>query len=154
MDPLQIHFLVDHVPMVGAIAAVLLLSWGLVGRRIGITVAALGVIVLMAVITIPMFVTRMRIGVEVAQLPGVSTELLQKQNEAAVAGLIGVLAAAAVALTSLFVWKTTRRYPLFSATAALVIALAAVVLVVRGATLGAEIRQPHITPSAASTSAR
>lgn len=108
------HFLpiLSHVPAIGGGGALLFLAWGLLRRSLDVTLAALCGFVVVGVIAIPVF-------------------LSSERRDAAIAAIIGLEAAAAVALAALFVWYTTRRYPAFSAIAALVLGLMASVLVLR-----------------------
>lgn len=96
------------------IGALVLLGWGLLRHSLDVTLASLTGIVGAGVIAIPLYLNGPR-------------------GDAAVAAIIALESAAGVALAGLFVWRTTRRYPLFPAAATLVIGLAASILVVRAA---------------------
>ena len=122
MDPAHVHLFLNHVPLVGGIGALLLLAWGLLWRSIGVTRAALVAIVVVALLAIPAFVTG-KTGDKAA-------------DDAALAGVIAIQATAAVALASLFAWRSTQRYPAFGAAAVLVVGIAASILIVRAASLG------------------
>ena len=102
--------ILGHVPAIGAAGALLFLAWGLIRRSIDVTLCALVAFVIVGLIAIPVF-------------------LNANHRDSAVAAMIGLEAAAGVALASLFCWYTTRRYPAFSAAAALVLGIAASVLV-------------------------
>ena len=110
VDARQMFSILRHVPAIGGAGALLFLGWGLLRRRLDVTVGALGAFVVVGLIAIPVF-------------------LRAEHHDSAVAAIIGLEAAAAVALASLFDWFTTRRYPAFSAGATLVLGLLATVLV-------------------------
>ncbi len=107
----QIPSILGQVPAIGGGAALFLLAWGVCRRSLGVTLAALSGLVGVGLIAVPVFVSERR--------------------DVAIAAMIALEAVAVVALASLFCWYTTRRYPAFSAIAALVLGLLASVLVVR-----------------------
>ena len=94
------------------IGALLFLGAGLIRRSVLVTIASLMAIVLTGVFAIPIF-------------------LLVPRTDANAAAMVALETAAGVALAALFVWRTTRRFPLFPATAALLIGIGASILVVR-----------------------
>ena len=106
----QTFSILRHVPAIGGAGALIFLGWGLLRRSLDLTVGALYAFVAVGLIAIPVF-------------------LRAERHDAAIAAMIGLEAAAAVALASLFDWYTTRRYPTFSAAAALLLGLVATVLV-------------------------
>jgi uncharacterized membrane protein len=106
----------EHAPCIAVIGALLMLSWGLVRHSLRLTVGSLLTLVAGALLFIPVFLEGPR-------------------NDASLAAMVGLESAAGVALAGLFVWRTTRRYPLFPAGATLILGVAASVLVVR-ATFG------------------
>jgi len=114
--PDQVFSIVRHVPVIGGCGALLFLTWGVLRRNVDITLAALSTFVVVGVVAVPVF-------------------LLGDRHDAAIAAMVGLEAAAAVALAALFVWFTTRRYPAFPATAALILGILAGVLVVRAAVM-------------------
>ncbi|MGZ5442894.1 MAG: hypothetical protein ACXW31_00990 [Thermoanaerobaculia bacterium] len=112
MNSVQFLSILSPVPAVGGGVALVCLAWGLYRRGLGVTLAALSGLVFVGLIAVPVF-------------------LSAERHDAAMAAMIGLEAVAVVALVSLFCWYTTRRYPAFSAIAALVLGLLASVLVVR-----------------------
>lgn len=112
----QVFSIVRHVPVIGGCGALLFLSWGVLRRNLDITLAALSAFVVVGLVAVPVF-------------------LQSDRRDAAIAAMVGLEAAAAVALAALFVWFTTRRYPTFPATAALILGILAGVLVVRVAVM-------------------
>lgn len=108
----QVLSILGQVPAIGGGASLFLLAWGVCRRSLWVTLAALSGLVGVGLIAVPVF-------------------LSAERRDAAIAAMIGLEAVAVVALASLFCWYTTRRYPAFSAIAALVLGLLASVLVVR-----------------------
>lgn len=96
------------------VGALLLLGAGVWrGSRVA-TASALTALVIVALLTIPLFVSA------VAQ-----------HDDAAVAAIVGLDSAAAIALATLLLWRISRRYPAFSATAVLFVGSGAVLLMLR-----------------------
>jgi uncharacterized membrane protein len=144
MDAVHIHLFLNHVPLVGGIGALLFLAWGLLRRSTDVTLAALVAIVVVALIAIPAFITGRSTEVRAERFDVDAREFIEKHEEAALAGMIGIEATAAIALAALFVWRSTRRYPTFGAIAVLLVGILAAVLIVRAASLGGQIRHTEI----------
>jgi hypothetical protein len=106
--------ILNHVPIIGGAGALLFLAWGLVRRSLDVTLAALTGLVVVGVVAVPVF-------------------LGGDRRDAAIAAILGLESATVVSLVSLFCWYTTRRYPAYSASAALVLGVLACVLVLRAA---------------------
>ncbi len=106
--------LLQHVPCIALIGALLFLAWGLLRRSLDITLASLTAVVLAGVIALPIFASGPR-------------------TNDGTAAIVALEATAGVALAGLFVWRTTRRYPMFPAAAVLLIGTAASILVLRAA---------------------
>lgn len=144
MHPLHIHLFLNHLPVIGGIGALLLLSWGLWRRSAAWTNAALGSLVIVGLIAIPVFLTGSHAAERVERVAGVPADVAGLHRDAVVAALVGLEATAAIAFAALFAWRTTRRYPMFPAVAALVVGIAAAVLLVRAASLCGQIRHGEI----------
>lgn len=108
----QFYAILNQVPAIGGGGALLFLAWGLFRRSLDVTLAALSGFVIVGVVSVPVFLNGDR-------------------RETAIAAMVGLEAAAVVALVALFCWFTTRRYPSYSAGAALVLGVLASVLVLR-----------------------
>jgi uncharacterized membrane protein len=114
-----------------------MLAWGLYRRSNEVTLAALVAFVIVGLGGILAFVTG---DVGESSVQDAATKvLIHAHRDAAIAALVGLEAAAGVAVCALFIWKTTHRYPLFAAVATLLLGIAASVLVVRAASLGGPI---------------
>lgn len=112
MTSQQWFSVLGQIPPVGGAVALLVLALGLLRRRLYVTIAALWGFLAIGVVAVPVFLDGDR-------------------REAAVSAVVGLEAAAVVALVSLYCWYSTRRYPLFPVCAALILGLLAGVLVLR-----------------------
>ena len=86
--------------LIPVVLSLLLLGGGVLRRNHGITAAALISFVVVAVLSIPLFIVA-----------------VARHDEGAVSAFIALDSAAAIALTSLLLWRVTRRYPAFPAAA-------------------------------------
>jgi hypothetical protein len=142
VDPLYAHVFLNHIPVVGGIGALLLLAWGVYRRSRDVTIAALVAFVVVGIAGMVAFATGSRAAAAVGD--AASAALMQQHRDAAIAALFGLGAASMVAASALFVWLTTKRYPMYAAVATLLIGLAASILVVRAATLGGRLSHSEL----------
>lgn len=137
MDVSNIHLVLNHLPVVGGVAALVLLASGLVLRNRAVSLAALALLVAVAIVAIPVFTSgRASDGTNLAA--GVP-EISERHESAAITSMIALDAAAAIAAAALFVWKTSHRFSMFAAVAVLVVGSLASVLLVHTALLGREM---------------
>ncbi len=137
---MHVHLALHHVPSVGAVGSLLLLGWGLFRKSIDVTVVALVAFVLVALIAVPVYLSGNSAEEVVARMPDVPMALVVSHRDSALAAMIGIVSAAFTAVAALYVWRSTRRFPGFAATATLIVGIAAVVLVLRTSSLGGQIR--------------
>lgn len=143
----HLHLLMNHAPVVGSIAAWLLLAGGLLWRSTAVTRAALAAFAIVGVLAFAAVQTGERAEDEVEALEGVSEETIEEHEEAAETAALGLEALGVVSLVGLVLFRR-RRVPAWFAIVVLVAALAPIVLVARTAELGARIRHPEIVEDA------
>jgi hypothetical protein len=143
LSAVHFHLILNHVPTIGMIGAVLLLIWAMFRRHPELLRTALGAVVLVGLITIPAFLTGEPSEEIVEHMAGVDHDRIEEHEEAGKWVLINTEVAAAVALLSLIL---SRRgaVPKWSAPAVLILSLFAFVTAARTAYLGGEIRHPEI----------
>lgn len=145
MNPAYAHLLLNHVPIITTIIGLLLLAAALFWRKSAdLTGAALAVLVLGALVTIPTFRTGEPAEHLVEDLPDVMPMAIHDHEESAettswAVGLAGVAAACAL------VWLYRRgSAPQWLLMLTLLLSLAAAVLLMRTANLGGKIRHTEI----------
>ena len=148
MSAVHIHLLLNHVPVLGSIACLLLLAAGLLRRSREVTVIALLATVVTALLTIPVFLTGEPAEDTVEKLPGVTKQYIHAHEEAAEAAFTAMEIAGALALLTLILGMR-RETPRWATLATLVVLLAAAGLIARAANLGGEIRHTEIHSGAA-----
>ena len=98
MNPTHLHLMLTHFPIVGTIIGIGFLSYGQLTKSDDIKKAALATFVLMAILTIPVFLTGNEAEETVENLAGVSEQVIENHEELAekavwLMGLLGILSA-------------------------------------------------------------
>ncbi|MBI2568812.1 MAG: hypothetical protein HYV63_17470 [Candidatus Schekmanbacteria bacterium] len=152
MDFVQIHLILNHLPPIGALFALIAVIAGALRNedavlRLGLVVgtAALSLIV-------PVYLTGERAEEVAERLPGVTEELIHEHEEAAEAALAVALVAAAVSGGGLVAWRLSPRLKRAAVSATVVLYLAALGAATNAGRLGGEIRHSELrgSPPAAS----
>jgi len=143
MNPAHFHLMSNHLPVVGMLFGLLLLSFALLRRSDLLAKTALGALVIVALLVVPAYVSGEPAEEWVERLPGVSERVIDPHEEAAKVALAATLLTGGVALVGLLV---ARGRPLSRGFAWLVLALALGAAGALGwtANLGGRIRHPEI----------
>ena len=144
MNPIQIHLLFNHIPVIGSLCALLILSFGLLRKSDPIRKTGLVVLVVSAVFALPTSKSGEAAEEKLEEWPGVSHDLLHEHEEAAELATPLLLLAGGLGLVALF-WA--QRALLFSVLA-LGLGLMGFGAMARAAHLGGLIRHPELTQSA------
>ena len=151
MSGVHLHLLLNHIPIIGTIGALLLLIWGMASGSEEIRRVAMVSFVVVGLLTIPVYATGDPAADAVGKLPGVTRAAIEEHDEAALFGIIAASIDGALALVALFVAKTrphlTRRFTI----GLLVVALWATSVLARVSYLGGLIRHSEIRPASAAT---
>lgn len=96
MDATHLHLILTHFPIVGTIIGIGIMAYGLFSKNDAIKKVALVTFVLMAILTIPVFLTGEEAEETVENIAGVSEQIIENHEElAAIAiwfmGILGVL---------------------------------------------------------------
>jgi beta-lactamase regulating signal transducer with metallopeptidase domain len=106
MNWAHIHLMVNHIPVLGTFLLVLLLAVGLIRRSPGVIRTALWATVVLAVLTVPVYLTGEPAEEQVEGISGVEKTAIEHHEEQAKVGLIAVLATGALAALAL--WGARR----------------------------------------------
>jgi hypothetical protein len=151
---LHLHLMLNHIPVLGTIAAALVLGWGLLRRSTEIRRLGLVATVVVALFSIPVYLTGEPAEDRLRDLdPSVDRHLIHDHEEKAEVGFIAVLLTGAVALGALWF----GRRPDASRTLPAIVCAGLVVsfgLFAIAALDGGEIRHPELRPDAAAGTAR
>jgi hypothetical protein len=148
MDPTHLHLLLNHVPTIGFGIAVALYAVSLwIGSR-DLKLAGLVLFVLVALATLPAYVTGNAAQLAISGNEGVSTSLIETHEGAAFLSLVVMQITGALAWLAL--WITRRGWRLSSGLAGTILALSVVTfaLMAQTAKLGGEINHPELRGAA------
>jgi uncharacterized membrane protein len=151
MNIVHLHLLLNHVPVIGAIFALLLLAFGILKKSDDLKKASFGAFVIAALIAIPVYLTGEPAEELVENLPGVSESLIERHEAAALLALIGIIAVGTITLVGLVLFRGNRKIPAWFSYLSLMVALAAGGLMAWTASLGGQVRHSEIRAEASNT---
>jgi hypothetical protein len=140
----HLHLVLNHVPTVGAVAALGLLLLAFVRRNEHLAHAALEVVFVIALLTLPVYVSGLAAQLELRQQPGIEVEAVRLHHDAALAGFSVMEFAGFVAWVALWQWRRRGRAARGLLPAVTVLLVVALAVMGRAANLGGEIRHPEI----------
>jgi len=149
----HLHLVMNHVPTVGSVVALGLLLLAFARRSEHLKHAGLEVLFLIAVLTLPVYVSGVAAHREIRDRPGISEDAIKVHQDAALIGFTVTEFAGFVAWVAL--WQSRRRGRAARGLVPVVTVLLVVALAVMGraANLGGEIRHPEILTGGAAAPA-
>lgn len=148
----QIHLAVNHLPVVGALLASLVLAFAVATRRAGARNVGFGLLVFAGLSVLPAYFSGEGAEEVVEHRPGVSEALIETHEDAATRALAATLAAGAIAAAALLALALRRERALQGLSiAALIAALVSTVLIAQTAHLGGQIRHDELRPQGAAS---
>lgn len=150
MDGLQLHLLTNHLPIIGTMAALLVVILGMLRKNDGAITAGLIIYVVMAVAVVPAYLSGEEAEERVEEIAGVSHDVIHEHEEMAelslwLTSLSGLLAIGALFTRS----KQSSLAPKF-AMAFVVLAIIAFGQAARTGHEGGKIRRPDLGTAVAS----
>lgn len=143
MNAAQQHLLLNHLPVIGSLFCLLLLAYGLVRRSAELQKAALGALVLVALLTIPTYLTGEPAEEVVEHFPGFSETHVEPHESMAKIALVASLVLGVLALGGLLLSRG-RAVPVGLTLLILLGNLATFGLMAYTAHLGGQIRHAEI----------
>ena len=150
MSWVHLHLLLNHVPLLGAAFATVLLAFAMLKGSDELKKVSLGAFVIAALIAIPVYLTGEPAEEVVEKLPGVSEAIIGRHEDAAFVALIIILVLGAVALAGLGIFRRNRRIPLWFCSVALLLSLVAGGVMGWTANLGGQVRHSEVRDGSAS----
>lgn len=138
------HLMLNHLPVVGSLAALLLLGWAWIKNTDDLKRVALASLVVVAVVAIPAFLTGEPSERHLKGLQGVSSRWMSNHEAAAEVSLWVTVAVGALALAALIVFRKVHSLPRWVVGALLVACLVVCGLMARTANHGGKIRHSEI----------
>lgn len=144
MDAIHLHLLLNHIPIVGIIIGVLILTAGFFLKNVSVKRTALAVLIFSAISAVPAFFSGESAEHLAEDIPGISHQLIEEHEEAAAVFIwliviSGILAAAAFVLS----FSKGKLLPILYALIFLFTAASIVTAVLTG-TSGGEIRHTEL----------
>jgi uncharacterized membrane protein len=144
MSAAHIHLLLNHIPILGTIFALLLLLYGMLKRDEDMERASLGALVMTALITVPVYLTGDGAAEIIHNLPGVSIEIIRQHDSAATLTIVAIELLGAVSLLSLWLLRRAAAIKGWMMIAVLILALISIGLAVWTGGLGGQIRHTEV----------
>jgi uncharacterized membrane protein len=108
MSGAHLHLIVNHIPVLGAVFGLLLLSYGVVKRNDGIVRAGLWTLAIVGLTGLAAYLTGEPAEEVVEHLPGISESVIERHEEAAYLATIGGGVVGLVAIAGLFLHRAGR----------------------------------------------
>ena len=144
MNNTYIHLLLNHFPIVGTLVGSGIFFWGIIKRQAQTKSIAAGILVAMAIIAIPVYLTGEPAEETVENLPGVSESMMELHEEAAnlaiwVMGITGI-----ASLLALFFHRQKNKYAAKAYLFAFLLSVLSFGAMVRTGYYGGRIRHSEI----------
>ncbi len=144
MDATHLHLVLSHFPIIGTIIGIGILAYGQFFKNIEIQKVALAIFMLMAILTIPVFLTGEEAEETVEHIAGISEQLIENHEELAekviwLMGFLGVLS-----LINLFAIITKLPFAKAITLITLIVSLGTFGLFAQLGNLGGQIRHTEI----------
>jgi uncharacterized membrane protein len=148
MNPAHLHLILNHIPVVGLGAALLLLLYAMARKNDELKRVTLAAFVLLALVAIAVYLTGKAAEDSVEHLPGVSEAIIDRHQDAATVSLVAIELLGAVSLAGLIFSRRSNSLLRWFAVISLVISLVAAGLITWTANLGGQIRHTEIRAGA------
>jgi hypothetical protein len=140
----HLHLVMNHVPTVGAVAALGLLLLGYGRRNDHLKHAGLELLFVIALLTLPVYVSGVAALYELRERPDISVDAMRVHQDAALAGYVVMELAGFIAWIALWQWRRRGRPARGVVVSATVLLFVALAVMGRAANLGGEIRHEEI----------
>ena len=144
MNAPHIHLILNHVPTIGTAIALGLLLLSLLRRQEALRRVSLEVFYVLALLTLPAYLSGVATGLQLENLPDVSVEAIHKHHDGAVVAFALMLMTGLASWLGLWQWRRTSRPSGLNTGIVLVLALLTLTTMAGTATMGGEIRHPEM----------
>jgi len=151
MNYAHLHLLLNHFPIIGTIVGLGLFLVSFFGKNNDLRRASLIIFAVIALLTIPTFLSGMGAQLMIKGTPGVSDAFIQRHEGAAMLALWFMEATGALALIGLWQFHRISRPAPWNVSAVLLFSLLTVGLMARTGNTGGDIRHPEIRASQGAT---
>lgn len=151
MDLTHIHLLLNHFPTIGYIIGGGLFALALVTKSDDLKRASLVVLLGIALIAIPTYISGNGAQDGIKSLPGISRSLIEEHEGAAMVGIAFMEFTGAFAWLGLWQFRRLARIPDWNLAVILVLTVVSLGLMIRASNLGGEIRHEEIRAGSSGT---
>lgn len=145
MNAAHLHLIVNHAPVFGLVAGILLLAWGTIRNSPDVRIAAYIAFVLSGLAAGIAFLSGLSAESVVEDLPGITEAAIERHEEAAIAALSLACLAGAGGILGALMERSKRAAQRTAIAGLFVISLAALAAVGYAANLGGMIHHTEIT---------
>lgn len=143
MNWAHIHLIINHFPVTGFIFGFLFLLYATIRKSEELKKTGLGFLVIMALITVPVYFTGNAAGEIIERLPGASKSLIGTHQEVASLALTVVVVFGLFAAGGLFYFRRKTAVPRWFLIIVLMLTILTNGLIALTANLGGQIRHPE-----------
>ena len=147
----HVHLLLNHVPVIGTFLCLLLLLVAFVRKSEELKKVTLGLFVLIALVTIPVYLTGEPAEDMVEKIPGISKAMIDQHEESALFSMIAVEVAGVIALAGLLLFRSKKGLGNLLAIVTLVFSLVTGGLLAWTSNLGGQVRHTEISSAGSQT---
>jgi formate hydrogenlyase subunit 3/multisubunit Na+/H+ antiporter MnhD subunit len=145
MSAAHVHLLLNHIPILGSVFGLLVLCYGMLRKSDEIKKTSLGFFVITALVTIPVYLTGDGAARIVSNLPGVSTAIIQRHDQAATITMFAIEILGAVSLLSLWLsWRSRQELRSWMTLGVLILAMISSGLGAWTGSIGGQIRHTEV----------
>jgi uncharacterized membrane protein len=146
MNPAHLHLAINHFPVIGLVFGAAILAAAMIRRSDELARVGAILMIFVALITIPVYLTGEPAEEIVEHLPGASEDILHAHEDIAVWAMILIEIIGAAALVGLVAFRDKSTLPRWFVSSLLVSSLIGVALVGWTSSLGGQIMHPEARP--------
>jgi uncharacterized membrane protein len=146
MNGAHLHLMFNHVPVIGLFCCLALLLAGQWRKNPDLVKAGLVALVIVALISIPVYLSGEPAEEIIEELPGISDDLIHAHEDGAIWAFIGLEVLGALALLGLVGFRPPKQLPQWLVPAVLVLGLLTMLWVGWVSALGGRIVHPESRP--------
>ena len=111
MNVIQWHLMLNHVPVIGVLIGTALMFYACFKKNLDLQRFSLGLLFLLALITLPVYFTGEPVETLVESIAGISDTLVEPHEHAAKIALVGIEILGLISLAGLVVYRKAPGFP-------------------------------------------
>ncbi len=144
MNAAHLHLILNHIPPISVIIALVLLIVGIIGAKKILVQTALWIFLAASIITVPVYITGDAAKEKVEHLAGTSESMIHEHEDMADKAFIASIVMGIVSILGLILGKANGKIPGWMTGLVLVIGLIVGLVMIYTANLGGKIRRPEL----------